>query len=248
MESRRWVAEAGLGAVFAAAVAFQAYRIAESWGGAFWWFGCAAGTVVCGLALVRRRAPFWTAIAGLAVAGAAIVVTRVAGLPAEPGPAMTLGWCVLVGAAIRVLPVRQAATPAAGGFAVVAGGLVAWRLADIASGLATGVNPAVVTLNALGWPAALAAGLGPRLLDARRRAVAERGRRHERRVLARELHDVVAHHITCVVLRAQAAQVVARRHPERTESSPAEIEVAGSEALAATLHVTDLRVTERARR
>ncbi|MEU6718852.1 sensor histidine kinase [Nonomuraea sp. NPDC046802] len=222
------VCTVGLGVVFAAALAFQAFRIAQSWGGAWWWFGCGAGAVVCGLALARRHARLRTAIAGLVVAGAAVVVARPFGLPAEPGPAMAMGMCVLVASAVRMLPVWQAGAVAGGGLAVVAGSLLSFA------------NPAAGMLAGLGWPAAVVAGVWPRLLAVRRRAAAERVRRHERLVLARELHDIVAHHITSVVLQAQAAQVVARRHPDRTESSLAEIEVAGADALAATRRVVGL--------
>ncbi|MFD1544764.1 sensor histidine kinase [Nonomuraea guangzhouensis] len=226
-------ADAGLGAVFAAALAFQAYRVANSWGDGYWQFDCVAGAVVCVTALVRRRHRVWAAVAGLAVAAAAILATRFVHLPSEPGLAMALALSVLVGSAIRALPAASACAVAAGGFAVVAGGLLATRTPS------TGVPP-VVVLNGAGWLAALALGLGPRLLAARRRTIAERVRRNERLVLARELHDVVAHHITSVVLQAQAAQLVTRKHPEKTEDSLASIEAAGSDALAATRRVVGL--------
>ncbi|MFC7590375.1 sensor histidine kinase [Nonomuraea antimicrobica] len=226
----RWV-EAGLGVAFAVVLAFCAYRLAVSWGGGYWVFDCAAGAVVCGLALVRRRARWWAAVAGLGVAVAAIVVARLAELPAEPGPGLALGLSVLVGSAIRVLPPPQAVAVGGGGLAVVAGSLF--------SGSA---HTALVLLNGLAWLAALAAGLGPRLLDARRAAAADRVRRHERLELARELHDVVAHHVTCVVLQALsgAAQLVARGDPGRVAGSLADIEAAGSDALAATRRVVGL--------
>ncbi|MEV1245385.1 sensor histidine kinase [Nonomuraea sp. NPDC050022] len=235
MRGRGWVGfavDAGLGVGFAAALAFQAYRIADSWGGAYWQFGCVAGAVVCGLALVRRRGRLWAAIAGLAVAALAIVVARLAGLPSEPGPAMALGLSVLVGSAVRVLPVWWAGAVAAGGGAVVAGGLLAAFVFSTGS--------VVAVLNGAAWLAALVAGLGPRLLAARRRAMAERVRRNERLELARELHDVVAHHITSIVLQAQAGQLLARKRPHTAEGSLADIEAAGSDALAATRRVVGL--------
>ncbi|MEV6154841.1 sensor histidine kinase [Nonomuraea sp. NPDC052129] len=235
MNRREWAGfavDAGLGVGFAAALAFQAYRIADSWGGAYWQFGCVAGAVVCGLALVRRRGRLWAAIAGLAVAAVAIVVARLAGLPSEPGPAMALGLSVLVGSAVRVLPVWWAGAVAAGGGAVVAGGLLAAFVFSTGS--------VVAVLNGAAWLAALVAGLGPRLLAARRRAMAERVRRNERLELARELHDVVAHHITSIVLQAQAGQLLARKQPHTAEGSLAGIEAAGSDALAATRRVVGL--------
>lgn len=221
-------ADAGLGAVFAVAVAFQAYQVADSWGAEYWPFGATVAVWVCALALVRRRSPLWTTVAGLTVAALAILVTRLVHLPAEPSPATSLGVAVLVGSAVRTLPVRTACAVAAAGLAVVAGGLL--------------VNPgsAVPVVSGLFWLVALMLGVGLRLLAARHRAVVERVRRAERLELARELHDVVAHHVTSIVLQAQAAQLVTARHPEKAAGSLADIETAGSEALAATRRAVGL--------
>ncbi|MFL6122714.1 sensor histidine kinase [Actinophytocola sp.] len=212
------------GAAFAVALAVQAYAIVDSWGGAYWVFGCVAGAAVCVLALLRRR--LWAAGLGLAVAVAAVAVARVAHLPGEPSPAMALGLAVLLGSAIRVRPVRPAALVATGGLAVVAG---SWF-----------VTPGVATLNALAWCGAVITGLGLRLLDDRHRAAAEEARRDERLELARELHDVVAHHVTGIVLQAQAARVVRRRHPEALDEHLAGIETAGAEALTGMRQVVGL--------
>ncbi|GIH40785.1 hypothetical protein Mco01_37850 [Microbispora corallina] len=237
MNAREWAARlvrlaavAGLGAVFAAALAVQAYRIAHSWGGGAWRFDCVAGLVVCVIALARRRDLGWAAVAGLAVAAVAVPAAKAAHLPGEPGLAMTLALSVLLGSAIRVLRPLAACAVAAGGLAVAA---------------ATAVPPPdhlapVTRLYGAAWLAALAAGLGLRLLDARRRAAAERVRRDERLALARELHDVVAHHITGIVVQAQGARIVARRQPEKLEESLAGIEAAGSEALTAMRRVVGL--------
>ncbi|WP_084517686.1 sensor histidine kinase [Microtetraspora niveoalba] len=229
----RNAADAGLAVVFAAALAFWASRIAESWGGGYWGFDCAAGAVVCLIALLRRRDRAWAAFAGLAVAAVAILAARFGDLPAEPGPAMTLGLSVLVGSAVRALPARSACAVAAGGLAIVAGSLLCART------FAFGI-PSVTMLSGAGWLAAVAAGLLPRLLATRRRAMAGRVRRDERLALARELHDVVAHHVTGIVLQAQAAQLVARKRPETLESSLAGIEAAGADALAAMRRVVGL--------
>jgi signal transduction histidine kinase len=228
-----WVgiaADAGLGAVFAVALAVSAVGIAESWGAGYWQFDGAAGVVMCVTALMRRRHRAWTATAGLAVAAAAILVSRFAQLPREPSPAMAMGLSVLVGSAIRALPAPLAGAFGAGGLAVVAGTRLAFPTAS---------GP-VTVLNAAGWVAAVAIGLSLRLLDARRRASAEQVRRDERLELARELHDVVAHHISGIVIQAQAAQLVARKHPEKLNGTLAGIEAAGSDALAAMRRVVGL--------
>ncbi|MGN9781127.1 sensor histidine kinase [Nonomuraea sp. ZG12] len=227
-DRRKAAADAGLGVVIATAVAFQAYWVADSWGDGYWLFGAAVGASVGVLAVVRRRSRLWTAVAGLTVAALAVLVTRFVHLPAEPSPAASLGLAVLAGSAVRILPARTACAVAAGGPAVMAAGHLA--------------NPrsAVPVQGALIWLAALAAGLALRLLAARRHAAAERVRHAERLELARELHDVVAHHITSIVLQAQAAQLVTAKHPDRTAGSLAGIETAGSEALAATRRVVGL--------
>ncbi|NUT50409.1 MAG: sensor histidine kinase, partial [Saccharothrix sp.] len=167
-------------------------------------------------------------VAGLALGAAAVVVAWLAHLPAEPGPATAQGVFVLVGSAIRALPPPRATAVAVGGLALVG----ATALASAAS--------AVTSLVAGGWLAALATGLGLRLFDTHRRTAAELVRRDERLELARELHDVVAHHITGVVLHAQAARVVRRRRPEDLDDSLAGIEAAGSDALAAMRRVIGL--------
>ncbi|WP_308249929.1 sensor histidine kinase [Sphaerisporangium fuscum] len=230
---RGLVTDVGLAVVSVVLLAFTAYRVAGSWGGDYWPFGCAAGAVVGAIALARRRGRAWAAVAGFAVAAAAVLAARFAHLPAEPGPAMAVALAVLVGSAVRTLPVPSACAVAAGGLAVAAGSM-------LSSHSSTSGVPSVMVLNVMGWLAALAAGLCARLIAARRRAVVEEVRRDERLELARELHDVLAHHVTGIVLRAQAARLTARRHPETVDGSLADIEAAGSGALAATRRVVGL--------
>lgn len=55
----------------------------------------------------------------------------------------------------------------------------------------------------------------------------------ERMALARELHDVVAHHVTGIVVQAQAARMVAGRDPAVAVGALEKIESSGTEALAA---------------
>ncbi|MCU1499653.1 MAG: histidine kinase [Acidimicrobiales bacterium] len=80
-------------------------------------------------------------------------------------------------------------------------------------------------------------GLYLRDLERRQRAAADGARHHERLDLARELHDLVAHEVAGIVVRAQAAQVVAGRDPTAAGSALDQIEVAGKDALAAMRRV-----------
>ncbi|MFD2796603.1 sensor histidine kinase [Promicromonospora vindobonensis] len=225
-----------LGLTLAAVPLFTVTALAASWGGSSWVLGLVTGTVVGVLALLRRRHRFGAALAGLGVAAVTVVSARLAALPEEPAPAVALALAVLVASAIRTLPTRQAATVAGGGLVVVVG---SWLAAVPFAPEAT-VIPMV---NAATWLAAVAAGLGGRLLVARREASVERVRRDERLAVARELHDVVAHHITGIVVQAQAAQIVARRGPAeaaRVADSLAGIETAGSDALTSLRRVVGL--------
>ena len=226
-------ATAGLAVVFLAAIGFEAVAITQTWGARYWLVGGAAAGVVCVLALARRRLRAWAAGAGLGIAGLAIAAARVFHLPTEPGPAMALALAVLVGSAVRALPAVLAGALATGGLAVVGGAYLAAR--PDSSG-ASGV----VAMNSAAWLGAVAVGLGLRLLDDRAAAAAENVRRDERLELARELHDVVAHHITGMLIQAQATHIVARRNPGQVTESLTEIEAAGAEALRAMRRVVGL--------
>lgn len=226
---------AGLAVAFLAAIGIQAVAIAQTWGARYWPAGAAAAVVVGVLALVRRRQRTWATVAGLGVAGLAIAVARVFHLPTEPGPAMALALAVLVGSAVRALPPAPAGALAAGGLAVVGGAyLAAWPRSSGA------VPSAVVTMNIAAWLGAVAVGLALRLLDERAAATVEKVRRDERLELARELHDVVAHHITGMLIQAQAAHIVARKNPGQVAESLTGIEAAGTEALRAMRRVVGL--------
>jgi signal transduction histidine kinase len=88
---------------------------------------------------------------------------------------------------------------------------------------------------ALIWGASLAFGLVLRDGDNQRRGVREDARRGERMRIARELHDVVTHHVTGIAVRAQAARVVTVRSPAAVdhEQSYREIERSAAASLTA---------------
>jgi signal transduction histidine kinase len=83
------------------------------------------------------------------------------------------------------------------------------------------------------WVAVVAVGWYLRVLDARQLELQRQVRHQERLAIARELHDVVAHHVTGIVVQAQAAQLVARDHPEAAQRALDRIANAGAGALAA---------------
>src|SRR5690606_18376688 len=55
----------------------------------------------------------------------------------------------------------------------------------------------------------------------------------ERMALARELHDVVAHHVTGIVVQAQAARMLAEQNPAVVVEALGQIEKAGTDAMKA---------------
>ncbi|HEY3504161.1 MAG TPA: histidine kinase [Actinocatenispora sp.] len=225
---RRYAGDLALGLAVAATLAVQVVRIATSWGGTYWLPGCVAGAAVCVAAVLRRR---WAAatVLGLAVAAGAVVTAAYGGLPREPSPAMALSLAVLAASAVRVRPARWATATVAGAAAVVA-----------ASWLTASGSTAVPAIDALLLAVAVVVGLLLRLREVRRRAAADAVRRDERLELAREMHDVVAHHVTGIVVAAQAARITARRDPGGVDGSLAEIESAGAEALTAIRRVVGL--------
>lgn len=225
----------------------QAVAITVSWGLPYWPLGCATGIAVCAAALLttwpgrrgrgteatagRGRVPVVATVGAMVVAGVTMVIAHLARLPTEPAPATILGLAVVVAVAVRRWTPIPAATVAAGGLAIV----VASRLLVLPTS-----SEVIPNLAATGWLIAVAVGLALRLRDARRRGAAETVRREERLELARELHDVVAHHITGIVVQAQAAQLVGRSRPEMLDGTLAGIEEAGAEALAAMRRVVGL--------
>lgn len=80
--------------------------------------------------------------------------------------------------------------------------------------------------------AAVVLGQNLRGIDDRRERAVQAVRQDERISLARELHDFVAHHVTGIVVQAQAAEVVAADSDTAVVTALRDIEQAGSEALA----------------
>ena len=83
---------------------------------------------------------------------------------------------------------------------------------------------------------AVAVGIGVylRWSDWERIGAEEAARTHERIELARELHDMVGHYVTGMVVQAQAARHVAERQPAAAVAALANIERAGDDAMVAT--------------
>jgi signal transduction histidine kinase len=186
--------------------------------------------------LLRRRpgmrvVPTAAAAIGLSLAFSLFSAAPVAGLLGLPGPVSAISFTEQLALAVVVVtvlhhcPLRPALVlTAAAAVAIV--GSPTMRMAD-------GIAGSLGVVSALGWGGAVAIGLVLREFDTRRRAAVEDVRSAERMELARELHDVVAHHVTGIVVAAQAAAVVARTSPDDVDRALAAIEAAGTDALTA---------------
>ncbi|MFG1910980.1 sensor histidine kinase [Kribbella sp. NPDC048928] len=198
--------------------------------------------VIGALALLRRR---YSSATGQLVTGAIALslACSAVGFLAEPsaplaGDGESVALALLVGAGCHRLRPRSA------GVVAVVGGL-AIVLAPILRYGSNSTTLTIAVLWAVLWGCSVAIGLILRDADTRREVALAAARNRERLALARELHDLVAHHITGVVVRTQAAQVVLADGPEQKLLQ--EIEGAGAEALAAVRRlVTMLRSPEQA--
>jgi signal transduction histidine kinase len=217
-----------LAVALGAVLAREAYDIAAYHRS--WLLDVAVAVTVGSAALVRERSRARAAAAALAVAAAAELAAWLGHLPGQPGGAAAVALLVLVGSAARALPGRPAAAIAAAALAI---GVSSYNLPSLS------FQPALHLL-AQGWAVAVAAGLWLRYLDARHQAAIEAARRGERLDLARELHDAAAHHITGIVIQAQAARIAGRREAGSLDRALAGIESAGTDALAAMRQVIGL--------
>jgi signal transduction histidine kinase len=140
-----------------------------------------------------------------------------------PGMAEAAGLLLLLCWSLRAL-----AAPAA---AVVTVGVGTCFVAMMEARDDIGYDRLRVAAYGLGFALAVGAGLYLRWIDHERRRDLHTVRQDERLAIAQELHDVVAHHITGIVVQAQAAQAVWPDQPEVAPDALARIEAAGAEAL-----------------
>ncbi|KXK63038.1 hypothetical protein AWW66_05175 [Micromonospora rosaria] len=196
---------------------------------------------VCALAVVASR---WPTVAGVGVPVVLVVwsaVLRLAGV-AIPSAVSGLGAAEVVGVlAVIVAVVRRSSRSAAAGLVVLVllGCLAARGLRPEHPDHPPGLGWAVI-LPGL----AVLAGWYLRTRDAAHarelQAVVDAAQLRERVALARELHDVVAHHIGGMVVQAQAAQAVAVPDPGAPVRVLPVIERAGTDALAAVQLMVDM--------
>jgi signal transduction histidine kinase len=176
------------------------------------------------VAVTLRRRHLRAALAVLAAASVALsVASWVIGTSLPPSLAALFALALLTTIALRREPGRTAVVLTA-----VAG------LAVAAEALRPMVASAGYLLVAceIAFAAAVGVGIYLRWTDWRRMAAAQAARADERVEIAREVHDMVGHHVTAMVVQAQAAQHVAGRQPGAAAAALGRIEATGNEALA----------------
>jgi len=185
-----------------------------------------AGLAAIALAAIRRWAAlpaFGVLVVGIVGLSALAQVLSGSDPPPPLAPAIALSALATPIVRRQQVPVAVAAA-AAGAVAVAA--LSAWP----------GETMFQVVIGILvGGAYALGVGVGVYLrhLDDEQVRAADAARRSERLDIARELHDLVAHYVTGIVVQAQAAQVMADRDPAAAEAALERIEGAGRDALTA---------------
>lgn len=199
------------------------------------WVLLAEAVLLAGAAWSADRQARAGRTAALVAAGlsAAAVSAAVTWFVHETVPQRAPGWAALGGlllvvvALCRWLPVPALPVVLAPLTAVV---LLELRLPpDVSSNWAP---------DAYGWlallgVAAVAWGFGRRAEDRHRLDAQERVRRIERLELARDLHDDVAHHVTAMVVLAQAGEQLAERDPAQARRLFADLERTGQDGLVA---------------
>ncbi|MFI7428202.1 sensor histidine kinase [Micromonospora sp. NPDC049836] len=216
-----------------------------------------------------RPGQLWAALGGSVLAAAPVAVRRVAPWPAVVAAVATLALPVLLrhapgtqGLAFVVLTYTMAAhrplRPA------VLAALLLWvpvLLANLAVPLdgVLDMGPAYLLLNNL-LTAGVAFAVGravqarrqstrmlrerARIAESTQRSLAEQAVADERRRIARELHDVVAHHVSVMGVLATGARRVLHRDPQAADGAMATIEETGRATLRELRRLLDVLRTD----
>src|SRR5215472_44666 len=180
---------------------------------------------------VRRRYP----LSVLAVVVAATLATMAAEIPGRPNGGVGVALMVALYSVAAYCPRRLAAWAG-----IATGAALAWPLWTATSGIAPIWVRLFVAVFSLGFPAlgwvsgAYVSELRGRAARSRREQELETGRAvaEEQARVGRELHDVIAHTLSVIVIQAGAALDVFDTRPQAARQALASIGAAGRQALA----------------
>ncbi|WP_405977267.1 sensor histidine kinase [Streptomyces sp. NBC_00158] len=227
-ERLTWTRNDALVAVGAAAVDLTGFAFDTQFEGAPLGVPAAFLVVAAALALLARRRHPVVTLAVVLVLGAVVNVATSVGPHFGLTPAVAL-YSVAVASRIPVVVCAALVTPPLAGLGQ--GG----RLLDPGAGLLanTAATLLVTTtgLVARRWQAEA---------EARRALLAERAVADERRRIARELHDIVAHHITTMQLMAGGARANLAHDPETAREALVTLEESGRMALGEMRQLLDV--------
>ncbi|MEU7752711.1 histidine kinase [Micromonospora sp. NPDC049171] len=188
-----------------------------------------AQTVVLYAAVTPWLDSRWRRRAQVSLAGTAVLTVPLVG-PVAAGRWPTWAWlgAALIGMAPLLLRLR-AALAMATGVLLVAVAVAVWTGGSIARHLAVtgGIGAAVAAVNGLQiWFWGL-------LVDARQGQAAQvrLAAAEERLRFARDVHDVLGHHLTVIALKAELAARIAPVDPERAGREAAEVQRLAASAL-----------------
>jgi len=171
--------------------------------------------------LWRRTHP----LAMVTVAFGALVVVDLASLAAGTDGSVVLGTTAFVLVLVYALFRWGSGREVVLGTAVVAVGFTVGMVRDW-----TTLGEALLGVLVVTFPAVL--GVSVRLSRTSRAQRIDQVRLRERELLARELHDTVAHHVSAMVVRAQAGRVVGVTDPTAAVDALGVIEAEGVRTLA----------------
>ncbi|GGU10696.1 hypothetical protein GCM10010272_64570 [Streptomyces lateritius] len=194
-----------------------------------------SGPLACMALLWPARRPS-VPVRAVLVAGGSLVLTAVIATWAGPDIASTFGalesvaLLVLLSRAVWAVPGPRAAVAVSAVLTAVVI-VIPLRLlpADIQNDGQNAISGSL--LMALGAGLALAWGLRARLMEERRARDVAAVRQRQRLELAHDLHDFVAHHVTGIIVQANAALALQHTAPEQVQPLLQNITRSGSEAL-----------------
>jgi len=192
-----------------------------------WGYVCVAGSAIP--VLWRRQAPVVALVTSL-------VATALYDL-ADPVPAQPIWYGGLIVAySVAVESPRWIQVTL---LVVGIGGTVIFKSSE------TALRSAVlfITVYAIGRAAATARARGERL-ERERQVEAERAAERERARIARDMHDILSHAVSLMVVQAEAGPVMLARDPARAEAAFDAIASAGRDAMVQLRRILDVLRTE----